>query len=80
MSLSRHAIKASFQPLHEHREKATALAQAALTVMREQRDSHPPSDGELVVGVLLELLERRDDLAGAEAELGGMLDGAAGRG
>lgn len=76
MSLSQHAIKASFQPLHEHREKATALAQAALTVMREQRDSHPPSDGELVVCVLLEILERRDDLAGAEAELSGMLEGA----
>lgn len=79
MSLSQHAIKASFQPLHEHREKATALAQAALVVMREQRDSHPPSDGELVVGVLLEWLERRDDLAGAEAELSDMLYRTAGR-
>jgi hypothetical protein len=80
LSLSRYAIQASFQSLHEHREKATALAQAALTVMREQRDSHLPSDGELVIGVLLELLERRDDLADVEVELSGMLEGSAGRG
>lgn len=69
MSLSRHAIQASFQVLHEHREKATALAHAALTVMREQREGQPASEGELVVGVLLELLERRDDLRGAEEGL-----------
>lgn len=69
MSLSRHVIKASFQSLHEYREKASALASAALTVMREQRESQPPSDGELVVGVLMELLERRDDLFDAQASL-----------
>ncbi|RFP77605.1 hypothetical protein SOM08_21595 [Hydrogenophaga sp. SNF1] len=74
MSLSRHVIKASFQSLHEYREKASALANAALTVMREQRENQPPSDGELIVGVLLGLLERRDDLLDAEAGLGSMLD------
>jgi hypothetical protein len=74
VSLSRHAIKASFQSLHEYREKASALANAALTVMREQRENQPPSDGELIVGVLLGLLERRDDLLDAEAGLGSMLD------
>lgn len=74
MSLSRHVIKASFRSLHEYREKASALANAALTVMREQRENQPPSDGELIVGVLLGLLERRDDLLDAEAGLGSMLD------
>lgn len=74
MSLSRHVIEASFQSLHEYREKASALANAALTVMREQRENQPPSDGELIVGVLLGLLERRDDLLDAEAGLGSMLD------
>lgn len=74
MSLSKHAIQASFQSLHEHREKASALAHAALTVMREQRENQPPSDGELIVGVLLDLLEKRDDLREAQADLNNMLD------
>lgn len=77
MSLSKHAIQASFQSLHEYREKATALAHAALTVMREQREHQPPSDGELIVGVLLGLLEQRDDLREAQAELSGMLERSA---
>ncbi|HSX93631.1 MAG TPA: hypothetical protein VLG41_11950 [Hydrogenophaga sp.] len=74
LSLSRHVIKASFQSLHEYREKASALANAALTVMRDQRESQPPSDGELIVGVLLGLLEQREDLREAEVGLGNMLD------
>jgi len=77
LSLSRHVIKASFQSLHEYREKASALANAALTVMREQRENQPASDGELIVGVLLSLLERRDDLLDAEAGLSSMLDRSA---
>lgn len=77
MSLSRHVIKASFQSLHEHREKTSALANAALTVMRDQRENQPASDGELIVGVLLSLLERRDDLLDAEAGLSSMLDRSA---
>ncbi len=74
LSLSRHVIKASFQSLHEHREKSSALANAALTVMREQRENQPPSDGELIVGVLLSLLEQREDLRDAEVGLSNMLD------
>ena len=74
MSLSRHVIKASFQALHDYREKASALANAALTVMREQRENQPPSDGELIVGVLLGLLEHREDLRDAEVGLSNMLD------
>ena len=74
LSLSRHVIKASFQSLHEHREKASALANAALIVMREQRENQPPSDGELIVGVLLSLLEQREDLREAEVGLSNMLD------
>lgn len=77
LSLSRHVIKASFQSLHDYREKASALANAALTVMREQRENRPASDGELIVGVLLSLLERRDDLLDAEAGLSSMLDRSA---
>jgi hypothetical protein len=74
LSLSRHVIKASFQSLHEHREKASALANAALTVMRDQRENRPPSDGELIVGVLLSLLEQREDLREAEVGLSNMLE------
>ena len=48
-----------------------------LTVMREQRENRPASDGELIVGVLLSLLERRDDLLDAEAGLSSMLDRSA---
>jgi hypothetical protein len=74
LGLSRHVIKASFQSLHEYREKASALANAALTVMRDQRENQPPSDGELIVGVLLSLLEQREDLREAEVGLSNMLD------
>jgi hypothetical protein len=74
LSLSRHVIKASFQSLHEYREKASALANAALTVMRDQRENQPPSDGELIVGVLLSLLEQREDLREAELSLSNMLN------
>jgi hypothetical protein len=62
MTCSKAAIDTGFEVLDERREKMAALAQGALTLMRELRDQGAPSDAELIVEVLLDLLEHKDDL------------------
>lgn len=62
MTWTKVAIDASFERLDEHRERMCALALGALTLMREKRETGSPSDAELIVDVLLELLEQREDL------------------
>lgn len=62
MSCTKFAIDTSFERLDEHRERMCALALGALTLMREQRERDNPTDAELIVGVLLDLLEQREHL------------------
>jgi len=62
MGCSKTVIDAGFEMLDERREKMAALAQGALTLMRDRREQLPPSDPERIVEVLLDLIEQRDDL------------------
>lgn len=62
MGYGKTAIDTGFEVLSERREKMAALAQAALTLMRDHREHDPPSDAELIMEVLLDFLEHKEDL------------------
>jgi len=67
MECKKAVIDASFEMLDERREKMAALAHGALTLLRERREQQPPSDSELIMEVLLDLIERKDDLRQTQA-------------
>ncbi|TMU76346.1 hypothetical protein [Hydrogenophaga intermedia] len=62
MQCNKAVFDASFEVLDERREKMAALAHGALTLLREHRDRQPPSDSELIMEILLDLIERKDDI------------------